>query len=267
MNFHYLTYVAGEPYETTLRDKTSLWLEYNGNFFKTKNAAGRKWLETTEEYKKNSEKFSSDLRGAGYWRWKPLLILESLKSSIVDDGDLVCYFDVDDIFTPDFPKFCQSWFNLSCQYKTGPDHSNFVMISKQPNEPMEKWTRKDVFHYLNIDNEKAHTDFMVEAGMITFKKCQDSIDLLEEWYELCMDDRGIVEDRDENLCGLENGFIFVDHRHDQSILSALVHKKGLSCAGFNGRVTQGNYFSNPDKKVVPLKPTNTKIDNIMVNYD
>ena len=48
---------------------------------------------STEFYKENKEILSLN-RGAGYWLWKPYLILETLKK--MNDGDVLLYLDSTD---------------------------------------------------------------------------------------------------------------------------------------------------------------------------
>ena len=48
------------------------------------------WLKTTDFWKKNSFILSRP-RGAGYWIWKPYIILETFKN--LKDGDIVLYSD------------------------------------------------------------------------------------------------------------------------------------------------------------------------------
>ena len=56
---------------------------------------GEKWLRKTNFYKKNKN-ILDEPRGAGYWLWKPYIILETFKQ--IDEGDVVLYIDSSDTF-------------------------------------------------------------------------------------------------------------------------------------------------------------------------
>ena len=252
MKLHYATYVEGDYFEKMWSQHTLPYLQSHAQsrpYYHNIRRFDRTWLETTEEYKKNPEKFSGDLRGAGYWRWKPLAIRETLKQ--IEDGDVVCYFDCADIHRTGFHNFVIHWFEkykgsniVSCYPEIVPGETgSFILAPVQIDEPLRKWTRRDAFHYLDCDTEEYWNAFGVEAGMVCFMKCQKSFDFIDEWFAACIDDLNIVEDMDKNLCGKENLPEFIDHRHDQSLLSLLYLKYNLPKQQYNGRLVEGNYFN------------------------
>ena len=230
MNFHYCCFYDGERFEKIANESIRPILDTHGKCFETKNIFTREWLEQTPEFLKNQDKFSRSLRGCGYWRWKPLVIKEVMKN--LPENDIVCYFDVADIWSGDYTSFLKTLFTES---------DLFVATPVQMNEPLKKWCRRDVFEYLEVSDDFSEK-FGFEAGMIAFKNCEKSRAFVDRWFDFCMDDRGLVEDKETNICGKENFEGFVDHRHDQAILSVMLLKENYPYLEYNGRYVNGNHF-------------------------
>jgi hypothetical protein len=70
------------------------------------------------------------------------------------------------------------------------------------------------------------------ATVIILKKNAHSTSIINEWYEQC-ENYDLINDEK----GKEDPR-FIDHRHDQSILSVLVNKRGSL------KITDETYFSN-----------------------
>jgi hypothetical protein len=154
------------------------------------------WLRKQPEYRANIPIFSAN-KGAGYWAWKPLIILDALKSS-----DEVVYLDssvvpVDKETICDFVKFTDRLCSIE-----------YADVNKI-------WTKRACFVGMNCDYEKYWDAKHVWAGVVSAKDSS----IVEEWKYYCLQ-YDIISD---SPC--ENNFLeFKDHRHDQSILANIIIK-------------------------------------------
>lgn len=159
-----------------------------------------------ENFKKENFQHFSQSRGAGYWVWKPYLILKTLKK--MNYGEILVYCDAGAFFTdsvlPAIEKMEKMQSSIMLFYGTG--------------EVEKKWTKKDIFKQLNaLENNDVLNTVMIEAGFIILKKSNNSVEFISKWLELCKnyhlisDEPSIEKNYDE----------FIENRHDQSLLSVL----------------------------------------------
>jgi hypothetical protein len=170
----------------------------------------RDFLHKTEFYDKNKSILSLK-RGAGYWLWKPFIILESLNK--IQDGDIIFYLDCGDVFSNGIKSYLVSYFQ----------NQNILIASGYTSNKL--WTKRDCFYYMNCDNEQYWNTNQVEAGIIAFKKTKFNIDFIKEWITYCSNPNIITDT--QNTCGLTNFYGFIEHRHDQSILTNLCVKYSI----------------------------------------
>lgn len=171
----------------------------------------RDWLEQTNFYKEN--KTLLDLpRGAGYWAWKPFIILEVLK--VMNEGDVVLYSDCGDLLHPNIGNYIKNYLLTE---------EVLLVSSEGPMFKQKIWTKKECFVQMNCDENKYKECLQLEAGVVAFKKCNKSINLVKEWLNYCLIPSIINDEKDEKIQLQE----FKDHRHDQSILTNLVIKHNL----------------------------------------
>ncbi len=149
----------------------------------------------------------SQKRGNGLWLWKPYFILKTLHA--VKENDIVFYCDSGAFFfrsaAPVF-KILENnpiWLSI------------LPLIEKQ-------YTHLYNFKYMNCVHERYMDTGQIQAGFIAVKKCSESVELMEEWLQLCCN-RDLLIGR-ENETDDES---FLMHREDQSILSLLVKSKNI----------------------------------------
>lgn len=156
-------------------------------------------------------------RGAGYWLWKPYFI-DLLLRQHLKDGDILFYSDSGAHFVHSVDpliEICRRRRDLPVLLFTlEDDHRNGV------------WTKRDCFHFMGLDRPD-----IVEAPQImgSFFLCErgpESMDFVAQWLRLALDARLITDAPNE--CGLPNYPEFRDHRHDQSILSLLGRRHGVT---------------------------------------
>lgn len=151
-------------------------------------------------------------RGAGYWLWKPYIILETLKQ--LRQEDVLLYLDSDFIVVGDLIPFC----DLCTVYDP------IVLVTDHGHRNSEM-TRRDCFYYMECDDERYSRAEQVTAGCQLYKKTARSLSFVGKYLELCCDQRLLLDG--PNHCGLPNLDGFIDHRHDQSVLSLLAEKKDV----------------------------------------
>ena len=89
----------------------------------------------------------------------------------------------------------------------------------------KKYTKRDCFHYMGCDTEEYAEMLQLTATFQLCRKTKFTIDFYKEHIKFAEDSR-ILTDL-PNQCGLENYDGFLDHRHDQSILSILQKKHNV----------------------------------------
>ena len=166
------------------------------------------WLRKKKDFYGHNKSILNQKRGAGYWLWKPFIILDALKK--LNDNDVLIYTDSGSKFINPVDDLINllNFRDILLFYNNGHENRN--------------WTKRDCFYYMNCDESKYWNSIQCEAGINCFKNNNESEDFLSEWLNFCKDERIITDD--ENKCGLSNFPEYVDHRYDQSILSNLIIK-------------------------------------------
>ena len=160
---------------------------------------------------KDNIEIYSCYRGFGYWIWKPYIILDFL--SKCDDDMIVVYCDSGDTIHED------TIFKMKKELES----KDFMFI--ESNHKNYTFTKRDCFVLMDCDNEKYWNHNQIYASTSFWKKTNKSLEFLEEWQSYCKN-YNVVSDA-PNICGKENLEGFIDHRHDQSILTNLVIKYSL----------------------------------------
>jgi hypothetical protein len=167
------------------------------------------WLRNMEYYKLNKDILDA-LRLAGFCAWKPYIILHALRTCSTNDAIIYCDSSTRLIDNPSalIDSIAQCAVIGNTVYKNA------------------EWTKRDCFVTMDCDEEKYWHGEHVWAGVSMWKPCDESFTLLTEWIKYAMDKRAITDDA--NVLGLPNFPGFVDHRHDQSILSLLTIKYNIT---------------------------------------
>jgi hypothetical protein len=168
------------------------------------------WLRNQNFYHDNIEILSQP-RGAGYWLWKPYIILKELKN--LTEDDFLIYSDAGIEFTDKIDSLLpyvnkNNGFGLFCVH----GYRNI------------EYTKHDCFKIMNCDEEKYWNGKKIMAGFNIFKKNNETINFVTEWLQYATN-KFVITDL-ENVYST-NYPEFIDHRHDQSILSLLTIKYGL----------------------------------------
>jgi hypothetical protein len=155
-------------------------------------------------------------RGAGYWLWKPYIILKTLEA--MDENDILFYSDA----AIEFSENMKYYFDLVCEQERG------IVLFYNNSHLNHTWTKRDCFILMGLDKmftdstPCAPYDRQLTASLQLCRKTDFTINLYREYLKFSEDAR-ILTDM-PNTLGLPNYEGFREHRHDQSIISLLRHK-------------------------------------------
>ena len=189
------------------------------------------WLKSQKHFYEVNKKILNKHRGAGFWLWKPFIILERLTK--MEDGDILLYVDSGSRFVHDISPI------INIVRKSG------IALFSNDNHKNSTWTKRDCFYYMNCDTEEYHNGYQIAACYLALQKNSTNIKLVSDWLRFACDERILTDD--SNVCGLPNFEDFKDHRHDQSILSLLAIKNKIEI--FRDPSQWGNPFKMPDYRI------------------
>lgn len=147
---------------------------------------------------------SNGQRGDNWWRWKPKLILSAMDAT--KEGTFILYFDAGDFHNGDF----FAWLNAYAKA------SDTLFVTR--GYIHQEWTKGDCFEAMGMLHLMDAVTPQLEAGLIGLRNNDDNRALVEEWAQWMQDDQ-ILTDVPSKYPNHTN---FVEHRHDQSILTNLV---------------------------------------------
>jgi hypothetical protein len=190
-------------------------------------------LKRDNFYQENQRILSEPL-GAGYWIWKPFIILQTMK--LLDYGDIVLYTDAG-------MKVIKSLDPLFEITKASKDNRMlFALTMNYGTHRHSEYTKRDCFVLMGQDEEKYWESRMLNAAFSLWMKTQKNIDFLTEWGEYMKDSRIVTYE--PNTCGLPNLPDYIDHRHDQAVLSLLSLKHGRELYREPTQFTLNETYSN-----------------------
>ena len=114
--------------------------------------------------------------------------------------------------------------------------ADIVIWKNKPNEysyRMKTYCKDNVLQNYPEMKDK----FMCWAGAMILKNTSKTRMIIKEWLEMCCN----VEYITDSPC-LTNGPDFVDHRHDQALLSIVLHTHNIALQEFPKRYLQNNNF-------------------------
>lgn len=160
-------------------------------------------------------------RGGGYYVWKPYIIYKTLER--MEDGDVLFYLDAGCTIKIDakntfngYVKMLQETPVLTCLTAKKPRISGYVRFYEY------QWTKMDLFDYLEAHEFK--DCIQICSGFIGIRKCQDSMEFIAKWRDTLRVQNCHMARDTPSVAPNYPGF--VEHRHDQSVLSLLTRKHG-----------------------------------------
>jgi hypothetical protein len=184
------------------------------------------------DFQKRHKDILCERKGAGYWLWKPYIILKTLTDC--NRGDFVFYNDSGIIWIASADpliNICAGLDNGIMLFHTDPLPGNTEGFC----------TKRDAFILMDCDSEKYANGLPLNAGIQLYRKCDESIEFVQQYLNYCTDWR-IITDY-PNTCGKDNYPGYKFHRHDQSVMSLLAKKYNLKT--FRDPTQWGNRHIKP----------------------
>ncbi len=165
-----------------------------------------------EGFQKKNEYIFRNLKGYGYWLWKPYFIFKSL--SEIEYGDYLMYTDSGSAFV-----------NRISYLIDAMEKQNDDIMCFSINQNERTWTKRDTLILMEADDDKYLNSNQICATYIIIKKTDKSLRIVSEYLRYSQDSRILTDD--VNVMGTDNYKEFRGHRHDQSIWSILCKKNDI----------------------------------------
>ena len=163
-------------------------------------------------------------RGAGYWLWKPQIILQELDR--IGPGEVLCYCDAGRSAYYRFPRMPERLIAKAAQ------HGFLLGPRIAQHGPMSRWTKRDAFILTGMDRPEIASRAPIQATWSFWTNCPPARAFLKLWLQACQDPR-ILTDQPSELG--PNYPDFQDHRHDQAALSLIAYRDGAPCLDYSAR--------------------------------
>jgi hypothetical protein len=155
-------------------------------------------------------------RGYGLWVWKPWAVLEVMKS--VQQGDIVFYLDAGcTVHTSAKSKLRYQWYINHIR-----EHGNILF---ELNDSEFYWTKRETIEHFNL-TESELTSGQLVATIQGYLVNETQLMFVKDWLGACTLDSGRLL-KDVGVLDIEDER-FIEHRHDQSILSCLAKSKRIT---------------------------------------
>jgi hypothetical protein len=167
-------------------------------------------------------------RGYGYWIYKPLVLLDMM--SRYPENDIVVYADAGCSIraTPLWNEWIQG-------IHAHPTHR--ITVIHDAYNPEYTWTKADLYTYLDIPMESSielngqPTVVQSLGGIQAMMNTAENRTLITEWYTTMVADNYCY--LTDSKSRIPNHPTFKAHRHDQSIISLLMKKRGAYAVAEN----------------------------------
>jgi len=159
-----------------------------------------------------------NMRGYGYWIWKPYIIYKKLQE--LNDNDILIFLDAH----CDLDNYIEdNKFKIHLLDLINKEENHILCGSYCGSNDYEFTSNKCINVIENILNHKFSLDELKqeqhECGILIIKKDEISLEMIKTWLDIMIFNQDIITDKyndDEN-----NPTEFKEHRHDQSIFSLI----------------------------------------------
>lgn len=208
------------------------------------------------DFKRRHKNILKCRRIAGFGIWKPYLILKTMER--LAQGDYIVYADAGIRYVN----------KVSYLIDTMEKEGESIMVFEHP--IIEKqFTKREAMKRLGCDDYETANSNQIWSGIILLRVNEFTKGFMEEWLENCGDEmlvsdvKGVADDYPE----------FIEHRHDQSLLSLQCKKYGIRpfrdprerANGDYGREFSTDYVRKSMKKCSSIHKCNQYYQDL-VNY-
>lgn len=165
-------------------------------------------------FRERNKEILKSARGGGYYLWKPYVFRKAYDK--LGKDDYLIYTDSGSVYVNKIRYL------ITCMEQQQVP----VMIFSLQNEMLErKYTKRDAFILTDCDEAKYTDTPQSIGGYFVCKRAPEVEAFLDEVLEYSQDIR-IISDR-KNEQGKQNYEGFIDHRHDQSVISLISKKRQI----------------------------------------
>ena len=171
------------------------------------------WTEKdldNEFWDKHQKFIKNNLKGFGYWIWKPQIIEQALEKIPQDS----CLLYVDGGCSLNVKGKSRLYeYEILARESEGVNILAFSGL-----DAMEKWTKKDTFDFIGGDEKKKQ----LAGGCQIYINTVQVKSFVKEWLSICEKDN--YHYLDNTPSNSKNFSEFTEHRHEQSIFTLLAYK-------------------------------------------
>jgi len=192
----------------------------------------------SDDFVKNHQQHFQYKRGAGYWVWKPQILVNAL--SKVNYGDIVMYSD----------SGCHFIHSMNPVFEILENTEKKIVVF-QLAQTEDCWTKRDCFIQMECDTPEFVYSKQIMSTFFLCKKTDFSLFIANEWQRMISNFHMVA---DESVSPSVNGNYpnFKEHRHDQSLLSLICKKHKVSCME---DITE---WGNPELRCTPQIVSHTR---------
>ena len=154
--------------------------------------------------------------GLGYWLWKPLVIRECL-TSVAGADQVLLYLDVGCEINAN--RFALRRLRSRIAWVR-----DSHVLAEQVSGSEERWSKRDLLQLLDPGDQWRYSP-QVSATWILFRMGAEARDFVETWIDICLLSNFHFLDDSPSI--LPENDAFMEHRHDQSIMSLLYKERGF----------------------------------------
>ena len=184
----------------------------------------------------------SQKRGAGYWLWKPWIILDAMKKA--PENAIIIYSDSGSVIRhslSDFIERAHTHDIILCRYE------DTVMYGT-----LQKRAKRDVFIRLGCDDQEYHHHPTLWAGFLVLRNTPKARHFIATWLSHCTDPQ-LLCDAQSSQPEYQS---FTGHAHDQAILGVLasLHTKDIQFIDYTDLVDKHLTWHHRRKGACPEEP-------------
>lgn len=187
-------------------------------------------------------------RGYGYWKWKSYLVKKVFDT--LNNDDIIVYADAGCVFNAKADERLQYYIE-----RVKNSQSGFLVFAQTCIE--KDWNKSDCLNYFGVLNDKLVTDTPQTLGGI-FLVCKNAVStkIINEWTDVSLNHFDLITDKKSSL---KNADTFIEHRHDQSVLSILC-KINKAETMPSSEIEKSNYDN------IPIQPARLKQRSTISNF-
>lgn len=159
-----------------------------------------------------------DVRGFGYWIWKPYVIWRALNA--LEEGDELYYVDAGCHLNPRGRTRLGEYAEMLESNPLG-----LAAFELTPDCSVQRFTKMDLLVHMGVaDDEDILSHSQICATHVFCVKNEQVMAFLSEWLKIC-ENIHLVDDSPSHL---PEPTCFVEHRHDQSVFTLLCLRYGAA---------------------------------------